>query len=108
MPQRKTGKIDLTNQPRRQVPNGHKIRLTHFSETKEEDRKVLKTFRPLTSELAPRYVTIAELISPSGVAIASATSYCNPKDTPNRKLGNHIAAQRCLKTFYNTPHQQGA
>ena len=46
-------------------------------------------------------VTIAQLISPTGVIINEARAYCSRKEhSPSRRVGREVAVGRVVKQYY--------
>ena len=82
------------------VPSNHRVTFHHLDDNNDpggEGRSFLLEF---PREKMP-YVTIANLVSGDKI-VATGVAICNPKDTPNRKLGNFIAKGRALKEYYSS------
>jgi hypothetical protein len=88
----RNNRIDTSKLVLLPVPEGYKLHLHHF--TKKELILQSKSDQP-----PPRYGTKAELFDEEGNSVCIGFSFCSHKDTPNRKLGNIIAHNRCIKKF---------
>jgi hypothetical protein len=96
------------------VPQGTKIKYKHFYKApdgeslhKLEDLKGIPRWFRLSAVASmvpytgPRHLqaTTAWLEDSKGNEVAEGYSICNPKDTPNKKLGRLIAHNRCIKAY---------
>lgn len=101
------------------VPEGFKMKYRHYYKTPEGGPLI---HDPTTDAWytsgdvgkedvlyeGPRHLdsTYAWLENSDGALVADACSFCNPKDTPNKKLGRCIAHNRCIKAYWKSTEGQ--
>lgn len=103
-------KINTDKLQLRPVPAGYKVKYQHFYKTtdgrplfQDGDAWFIATTGGASTYYGTRvlFATDAWLEDSTGERVVRASAICNPKDTPNKKLGRAIAHNRCIKNFHN-------
>lgn len=100
-------KIDVKKLDLLPVPAGHKIKYNYIYKDKKgrvlykdpDGRWRVSGLNMLHFGLRKLSGCRAWLENGQGEVVQQATSVCNPKDTPVKKLGRVIAHNRCIKSF---------
>ena len=83
------------------IPKDCAVVYQHLNDTTDPDGEARLRVLDYPRNNLP-YVTYAFVVSKeTHESLASGISICNPKDRPNRKLGNAIARGRALKKYYH-------
>ena len=83
----KLNRVAIKQHRTRELPPGFKVRFEHILKPKLDSKN--KAYTSLQ--------TIANVYDTDRELVASECSFSSVRDTPDRKVGNHIALQRALK-----------